>query len=147
MADETLLAGLRDIRMPAPTPDSALADGAAAAAIGLALALAMAAVMRVFTRRPAPPEALARRDLAALRGLPPEERLLAQVRILRGLAGAAGSEPGGWLAALDRRFGTDFFTRGEGAALGGLYRPGLALDPDRLDAELDRLLAARRRRR
>ncbi|MEJ1162010.1 hypothetical protein [Prosthecomicrobium sp. N25] len=134
----TLLAGLREIRTPDAEPAAALPDGAAALSLGLAAALLLAGAARLLARRPPDWRARLRVGLAAARSLPAEERLLAQVRLLKDLEPGEGQA---WLAALDRRFGTDVFTRGEAAGLADLYRPGLRIDPDRLDAALRRLAA------
>jgi len=142
-----VLAGLRDIRMPSAGSSDILPDVAAAFALGLLAAILLALLARLVARRPQSLRQAALAELARARALAPDERLFAQARLLQRLSGALGARealdaPGGhWPAELDRRLGTDFFTHGAGRDLReNLYKPGSALDPDRLDADLVRLL-------
>lgn len=147
------LAALTDLRLPALAPEALIADAAIAVCAGLALAMILVRLSRLFLHRPPTRRQTLLAALARSRALPWDERLLAQARLLRPLAreadGEADSEPGegDWLAALDRRLGTDFFTVGDGASLReALYRPGRSgrpgapVDPDVIDREVERLL-------
>lgn len=147
MADPAeALAGLRPIHLPADSGEVALI--ATAALAGVCLALAATALMRLLASRRGAERRAALDELALSRGLPPDERLAAQARLLRrlmrtidgeaprGLSGAA------WLARLDRILGTSFFTAGAGQAFGEpLYRRSQAATVETLDLELSRLIA------
>lgn len=140
------LAQLRGLHLPA-------AEGAAQGEVVLAIALGFAAallvglfrMLRDRQRRSVRRAAL--RELAAARALPPEQRLVAQARLLRRLArtlrgdAAASARGTDWAATLDGLFATDFFTRGAGRVLAdGLYRRA-SPDSAAIDAELGRLFA------
>jgi hypothetical protein len=136
-----VLAGLRDIRMPAAGGTDILAEVGAAFAIGLLAAILLALLARLVARRPPSLRQAALTDLARTRFLAPDERVFAQARLLQRVSEALGAPGSQWPAELDRRLGTDFFTHGAGRHLHeDLYKPGTALDPDRLDADLVRLL-------
>ena len=145
--DTDVLAGLRDIRMPSVGTSDILADVAAAFALGLLAAILVALLARLVARRPQSLRQAALAELARTRALAPDERLFAQAHLLQRLSGALGAREthgasgGHWPAVLDRCLGTDFFMHGAGRHLReNLYKPGSALDPDRLDADLVRLL-------
>ena len=76
---------------------------------------------------------------------------MAQARLLRRLArtrlgeAAAGTDGADWAGKLDRLLATDFFSAGAGRILvDGLYRRRETPDPDRIDAELGRLIGRMR---
>lgn len=134
---------LRPLHAPA-------ADGMAeilVMALAGCLAAAGIATALHFLARRRPLRRAALTALAASRVLTAPERLAAQARMLRHVAGAldrsAASLHGDeWLARLDAIFATRLFTEGAGRAFGdALYRP-LEDDPAAmLDGELARLLA------
>jgi len=80
---QTMLAGLRDIRLPAEAAGGALADMAAAVALGAFAALLIAGLTRLIgrrVRRGAAPEA---DPLDALAELAPDDRRVALLHLLR----------------------------------------------------------------
>ena len=144
-----ILAGLRDIRAPAPTQLDVLADTMMAFAAGLLIALAVTMLARIVMRRKRSRREAALAELEATRRLRGTDRLLAQAVMLHRIAaqlpadqgknGAAG--PIHWTAKLDRGTATDFFTAGAGAGLReALYRQDADIDPERVDRELVRLV-------
>ena len=146
MADVAqLLQNLHPMREP--PPPSPIAPFLLMFAIGVAIAAIAYAAWRQARRRRAGLRRSAELALAATRTLDPGERLAAQARLLRRLVRArdgefaARAQGDGWLAALDRSFGTTFFTAGAGRAYAdGLYRrDGEGRDEDRVEA-LDRSL-------
>jgi len=145
MADpSSLVERLRPLRPPT-------ADGTTEilimALVGCVIAAAIScALLRFFAqRRPLRRSALA--ALAASRALPAPERLVAQARALRDVAGAldrsAASLRGEeWLARVDAIFSTRLFGEGLGRAYGeALYRQRDDDPAEALDGELERLLA------
>ena len=146
-----LLAELRDSRLPELSEASVLADAATAFVAGLILALAIALVVRVFARRPPSRRDRALAELAASRALAPDERLLAQARLLRRVADerdrrGVDSTSAHWADVFDQRLDTDFFTAGPGVVLReALYRPDARVDPEQIDRELVKLLRRIRR--
>jgi len=136
------LALLRDTILPVETDAAILADWAMAGAFGLLAAILVSILARlVLTHR----DSANRQEMAALiasRKLEAAERMLAQVRILHGMAlrldaGSDAAAGAHWLARLGRHLGTDFFTAGSGADLAeDLYRKNPSIDPDRLDREM-----------
>jgi uncharacterized membrane protein len=150
------LAGLRDIRVPAPTIETLLADLLIAIAVGILLALLLSVFARVFLRKR---RSLRDAILAALEGardLPLKDRLLAQAAILKQAAsdlplvtdsGKPHNATQSWTARLDRWFGSDFFSNGTGARLReALYHREPAIDPDAVERELVRLIRRARDR-
>ena len=146
------LAQMRGLHLPAPAASAAQGEVVLAVALGFLAALLLGAVRLWRARAENSVRRSAERDLAATRGLPPETRLIAQVRLLRRLTrtlagdAAASAQGGDWAAILDRVLATDFFSRGAGRPLTeGLYRravPGTpGNDPTLIDAELGRLFA------
>ncbi len=119
---------------------------ALAMALGLAAAIIVAAGIGTMRRRGSVRRA-ALATLAASRGLPAPERLVAQAtllrRVVRTLQGEAAARERGdaWLMQLDRSFDTEFFTRGPGRGYAeDLYRPGPDIDAGRMDTELAALI-------
>lgn len=114
---ETMLASLRDIRLPAEAAGGAMADIAVAIGAGALAALLVVTVLRALSRdrSASPPPRLADR-LAALDGLGEEARRVALLHILKERAPER-------LAALR----------------GDLYRPG-GLPTAAIEAEVARLV-------
>ncbi|WP_442755850.1 DUF4381 family protein [Methylocystis sp. JAN1] len=143
MADlSSVVERLRPLR---PPPDGT-AEILAMALVGcLAGAATCVALLRLSARR-LPLRRAALAALAASRALPAPERLAAQARMLRDLAGAldrgALSLRGeAWLARLDAIFSTRLFSDGPGRAFGeALYQPRNDIPAEALDGELERLL-------
>ncbi|MGV7031611.1 DUF4381 family protein [Methylobacterium symbioticum] len=142
---------LRGLHLPGNAAGALQGEIVAAAALGLAAALlvGLLRVLRARARDTLRRAALA--ELAATRGLDPEPRLVAQARLLRRLVrtrlgeAAAGLEGADWAGTLDRLLATTFFTAGGGRVLvDGLYRRRETPDPDRIDAELGRLIGRMR---
>lgn len=143
MDSPELLAGLRDIHVP-PAPLVEMSDVAAGA---LAFAIVAAAALAAFLwrRRSAlRREALA--QLAATGALAPEERLVAQAKLLRRVArsrsdDAVTTRGDDWLRQLDRLFRTRFFSDGHGRIFGeALYARATQVDAEALEGELRRLI-------
>lgn len=134
--------------MREPPPPSPVAPFLLMLVVGVALAAIGSIAWRLARRRRSGLRRSAELALAATRTLDPGERLAAQARLLRRLVrardgeNAARAQGDGWLAALDRTFGTTFFTAGAGRAYAdGLYRrDGAGRDADGVEA-LDRSLA------
>ncbi|MEH6719642.1 MAG: hypothetical protein V7704_12240 [Aurantimonas endophytica] len=129
-ADPDLLAQLRPVRLPPELQVFAWADVFAAVALGILAALALLAVLRLATRLQETPLAVARRELAAARGLPVEQRLFRQAVLLDRLATErerASRRPGQTGSALARARAT----MGD-----ALYRRGGAADPEAIDAAI-----------
>jgi hypothetical protein len=146
------LAALRPERLPATVPGSLVETVALAAAAGVAAALlAVAAIViwRALARRRSP-RGEARAALAAAAGLPIDERIAAEARLLRAYVGrvagaeAAREEDAAWLARLDHVFATTFFSTGQGRLFGAaLYAPANDADPAQADAGVRRLFGRR----
>lgn len=134
--------------MREPPPPAPVAPFLLMLAIGVAVAAIAYAAWRQARRRRSGLRRSAELALAATRTLDPGERLAAQARLLRRLVRARDGEAAarahgdGWLAALDRSFGTTFFTAGAGRAYAeDLYRREWeGRNADRVEA-LDRSLA------
>lgn len=88
------------------------------------------------------------KSLKDSRLLNPNERLIAQSRLLRDVAQSVDKEPSFqygdvWLEQLDRIFKTNFFTKGEGKIFGAeLYQKDNNLNVAPLDSALENLLMA-----
>lgn len=137
---------LRGLHLPAEAGGT---QGAVmlAIALGFTAALALGLLRHLATRRRASVRRAALAELAAAGALPPEQRRVAQARLLRRLArtlqgdAVADRQGAAWGAALDRLFATTFFTTGPGRTFTeGLYQRGTP-DPGPVDAELARLFA------
>lgn len=139
-ADPDLLAQLRPVRLPADFAAFAWTDVLAAASLGILAALALLVLLRLLTRRRETPLALVRRQLAAARALPAEDRLFRQAALLDRL-GAQGSET---TRRPPRRTGGGGDATAETRARirRSLYRPGAQPDLDAIDAAI--LALARR---
>lgn len=138
-ADPELLAQLRPVRLPPELQVFAWADVFAASALGILAALALLAVLRLATRRRETPLAAARRELAALRDLPAEDRLFRQAVLLDRLAAQRSK-------ASRRRARTGDALKRARAVIGdALYRPGGTADPDAVDRAILDLAGALRR--
>ncbi|WP_407050389.1 hypothetical protein [Methyloraptor flagellatus] len=139
------LAGLIDIRGPAPTQPGTMADAALAGAGGIALALLVALALRPFARRPQTPEAIALAQMTAARQRGPSERASALASAFAAWAGSPGapvrlSAPAG-RAALDARFGTDWFAGPAGTRFAtALYRPDPELDLDAVERQFAEII-------
>ncbi len=84
LSRDAMLAGLRDIRLPADAPGGLWADLLAALALGLMLAVLAGLVLRLMTRaRPRGPIANAADGIHAL---PEEDQRLALLRLLKARA-------------------------------------------------------------
>ncbi|KQP55163.1 hypothetical protein ASG40_09195 [Methylobacterium sp. Leaf399] len=141
------LENLRGLHLPAGSAGAVQGEIALAVALGFLAALAVGLVRWWRRRAKASLRRRALAELAAVRHLAPEARLVAQARLLRRIVrtvegdAAADARGAEWSARLDRVFATTFFTRGAGRVLGeGLYRRESA-DPAAIDAELGRLFA------
>ncbi|MBG0810545.1 DUF4381 family protein [Methylosinus sp. H3A] len=143
-APAELITQLRPLRAPPPDGTAeialmALAGGVAAATLTLAILF--------WLRRRRPLRRAALSALTAARALPAAERLAAQAKMLRDVAGALDGgvvslhgEP--WLARLDVIFATTLFSKGEGRAYGdALYRQRADDPSETLDRALRKLLA------
>jgi hypothetical protein len=137
---------LRGLHLPAETGGT---QGAVmlAIALGFTAALAFGLLRYLQARRRDSVRRAALGELAAANALPPEQRRVAQARLLRRLArtlrGDAVADARGaeWGLALDRLFATTFFTQGAGRVFAeGLYQRGTP-EPDPVDTELARLFA------
>jgi hypothetical protein len=146
MADAAhLLDGLRPLHLASgtdlATPVIAMASLGCAAALICAFIFGPWLIRRRALRR------CALEELAAMRHLPEDARLVAQAALLRRvvaqLDGAIPRECGdAWLARLDSAFSTQFFTQQTGQAFGdALYRQPAKFDVDALDGALQRLFA------
>ncbi|SMX44923.1 hypothetical protein [Actibacterium lipolyticum] len=111
---EDLVAGLQDIRLPTDAAGGQVAEFAAAMGLGLFLAFMVALLLPLIMKRSTQtrPETLAER-IDALRTLPPEQRALALLHLLKERAPDAVARMGS-----------------------GLYAPGGLPDPTALEAEL-----------
>ncbi|ETX28668.1 hypothetical protein [Roseivivax isoporae] len=84
LSEEAMLAGLRDIRLPASAAGGAPAEMLAALAVGLALALLAGLALRAVTaRRPVARGTGLRQAVAEAAALPDETRRLALLHLLR----------------------------------------------------------------
>ena len=93
MTPGELATALRPIRWPVPTEGEAVADGLLAFGLGLFVALCAYGLLRLLLARRADPRRRLRAELAATRGLPPEDRLLALARLAGGLAPGTAPRP------------------------------------------------------
>lgn len=144
------LAELRDIRVPAPTVETLLADILIAIAAGILLGLFLALLARLILRRRRSRRETLIGALEATRHLPLKDRLFAQAAVLKRAASDippledSGRSPfaaQSWTARLDRWLGGDFFSKGTGAKLREvLYHREPDIDPDTVDRELVRLI-------
>jgi hypothetical protein len=138
---------LDSLRPLHPPPSDGTAEILVMALAGCLAAATTALVLQRLRagRRPLRRAALA--ALAASRRLPATDRLAAQARLLRDIAGALDSGSRAlrgedWLTHLDTIFATRFFSEGPGRAFGdALYRPRDDDPTEALDKELQRLLA------
>lgn len=134
---------LRPLRPPAPDGTS---EVLVMGLIGAVAAGAIVAAIRLWRNRRRPLRRAALAALAASRALPAPERLAAQARMLRDLAGALDDgaralRGDAWLARLDAIFATRLFSAGPGRAFGeALYQPRDDDPAAALDAEMERLL-------
>ena len=142
-----VLARLRDIHLPDLPEAGILADWAAGASLGLLAALLLTLLGGLVLRHLPSRRKDALAALAASRELVPAERLLAQMKILQGVAlrearkrdSEAADEH--WSVTVGRRLRSDFFATGPGAALHeDLYRREPRSDPEAIDRELASLL-------
>lgn len=146
------LTALRGLHLP---PVEMMADAPAIAlsvAVGLAAALAIAGAWGMVMESQRSVRRGALDALAQSSGLAPNERLVAQAKLLRRLVrtldgdASARQRWDAWAKQLDRTFRTDFFSRGEGRHyVEGLYRAGLGPDPAFMEAELATLFKRIRR--
>ena len=117
MSEAAMLAGLRDIRLPAEAAGGWIADIAAAVALAALAALVVGGVLRLLSRRrpKVRPLSLARRLEAAV-ALPEEARRTALLHLMKEHAPERFAE-----------------------LRKGLYRPGEGPDPGAMEAELRRV--------
>jgi hypothetical protein len=148
---------LRGLHLPAHAAGAGQGEVVLAIALGFAAALLVGLFRLVRNRQKNTVRRAALRELAATRALPPDQRLVAQARLLRRLArtvrgdAAASAQGADWAGILDGLFATDFFTRGAGQVLAsGLYRretpkfetsKSETSKSELIDAELTRLFA------
>ncbi|WP_370193925.1 MULTISPECIES: hypothetical protein [Aurantimonas] len=137
--DPDLVARLRPVRLPA---DFAAFDGSevlAAAALGILAGLLLLALLHLVTRRRDTALTMARREIAAARLLPAEDRLFRQAALIDRLRRhAAPARPG------NRPDPTAILREDIGASL---YRPGTTPDLDAIDAAILTMARGRRRLR
>ncbi len=144
------LAGLRDIRVPAPTLETLVADALIAIAAGILIAVLLTLFASVFLSKRRSLQDIVLAALEGTRNRPPKDRLFAQAAILKQAAsdlppledsGKPQNAKQSWTARLDRWFGSNFFSNGTGARLReALYHRELGIDPDTVDQELVRLI-------
>ncbi|MCD1644086.1 hypothetical protein [Aurantimonas coralicida] len=137
--DPDLVARLRPVRLPA---DFAAFDGSevlAAAALGILAGLLLLALLHLVTRRRDTALTMARREIAAARLLPAEDRLFRQAalidRLRRDAAPARQGSRADSVAILREDIGAS------------LYRPGATPDLDAIDAAILTMARSRRRLR
>jgi hypothetical protein len=141
-APSDVLEKLRPLR---PPPMDGLSDIVLMGVAGCILAAALAFALHYFCERRHPLRRAALASLAASRSLSPEDRLAAQAKLLRDIAGALDATTpalrgDAWLARLDALFSTRLFSDGPGRVFGeALYRPRADDPADALDGELARL--------
>lgn len=139
----SLVERLRPLRAPPPDGSSEIVIMAIIGAVAAAVLTGALLYLRA-RRRPLRRKAL--EMLAASRPLPAPERLAAQARLLRHVAGAidrgaAALRGEAWLARLDDIFVTHIFSDGPGRAFGdALYQPRGDDPAAALDREIERLL-------
>jgi len=112
---------------------------------GLALAAGAILLLRTRPLRMRAARRALRASLAETRHLQQDERLAAQARLLRRAARTVAGDHvaqlrgDAWLAALDRMFATDFFSRGEGRCFGDRLYAATASDAEPRDRQLEQL--------
>ena len=117
MSETAMLAGLRDIRLPAESAGGWPADLAAAVALSGLAALLVAGVLRLMSlQRNTPRPTGLQEEIADLAALPEEARRIALLHLLKARAPARFAE-----------------------LTGGLYLPGGGPDVAHLQAEVERL--------
>lgn len=144
------LAGLRDIRFPAPTIETLLTDALIAIAAGILFALFVTFFTRLILRKRRSLREAVLAGLEATRQLKSGHRLFAQAALLKQAASEiplledssdAQAKLRSWTAKLDHWLRSDFFSKGMGVKLReALYRQEPDLDPDAVDRELVRLI-------
>ncbi|MCJ2011139.1 DUF4381 family protein [Methylobacterium sp. J-076] len=137
---------LRGLHLPGGAAGPVQGEILLALILGFSAALLVGLGRTALARSRAGIRRAALADLAASRGLPAPERILAQARLLRRLVRtvggdeAASAQGAAWAGRLDGVLRTDFFSAGAGRVLvDGLYRRQTP-DPAALDAELTRLI-------
>lgn len=133
---------LHDIRLPALEGPALLADGLTALALGLLLAAGMSALIRLVTRGRRDHRRDMSEELTRSRNLPPDERVVAQLRLLQRLeADRSESVRSSWLptplSTLPMPDGLLTRLRED------LYRPGTVPDVEAVDRLLDRQIRRR----
>ena len=144
MSDFAGLQALRGLHVESPgfQLEPAVAFGILA---GIVLAVGAILLLRARPLRLRAARRALRASLAETRHLQEDERLAAQARLLRRVARTvAGDDVAqlrgeAWLAALDRMFATDFFSRGEGRCFGDQLYAAAAADAGPRDRQLERL--------
>lgn len=100
MTEAELLASLRPLRLRAAYAAPGWADLCVAFSLGLLAGASLFAAARPFLRRKTDPVAQMRQALAALRDLPPTERLARQARLLADCAGTEAVRAAAWHESL-----------------------------------------------
>lgn len=140
------LSALRGLHLPA-AQGGLQSEVVTSIVLGFLAALLVGAYRLLRARMSASVRRAALAELKRAAALDPENRRVAQARLLRRLVGtlrgqdAASGKGQAWAGTLDQTFATDFFSRGAGSVLvEGLYRRPGSVDATAIDTELARLL-------
>lgn len=132
MAGEGNLAEqLRPARLPADFFAVSFQEILAAFGVGILIAVALYLMLRPFVRRRTSAQARVSGQLAAFRELPSQERVFQQLSILEELRTSAARDGGE----------EDTFNTRSDDWKEALYRPGVMIDHDALDARILRIAA------
>jgi hypothetical protein len=141
------LARLHDVRDPATGVAEAVADALAGGSVGVLSALLAFILLRAVTKRLPTQREVVSAELTRARHLAPDQRLLAQAKLVDRIAPDISLGPGA--------SGSSDPTRSEGRSepwqrlkadlRDALYRQDPAIDLDRVEGEILRLLSSRGR--
>ena len=142
LREHEALSALRALHLPSNGAPG-LGDLFSAIALGMIAALVIGELLAFMRKKRRTIRRSALDALVASRVLQPEDRLVAQAKLLRELIRALDGDAtarlrgSAWLQHLDARFRTDFFTVGEGRHYAdALYRPVPRPDLDAMDSRL-----------
>lgn len=141
------LSRLHDVREPATGSAETIADALAGGSLGLLSALLAFVLVRSFTQRSLTRREIARAELRRARGLAPDQRLLAQAKVLDRVAPDASGRSGEDELSETAHSSDDPdlpWRRLRGELHQALYRPNPTIDLDRIEGEILQLLASRR---